>query len=177
MAVNQTSNQGIPQMSFPFVDDRGLVTQPWFQLLIALWKRTGGGSTGGFVSEIDTGQGLQGGPINGLNPTGVISLADADTLTLLANILPIRAIPSDITLSAFLDAVFGTLQGQLLFRGSADWQTLAPGADGQFLEILSSTPLWTDITQGVELLPLANGDTPGVTLIGDTVGQPIGVPI
>lgn len=173
--INQTLNQGIPQMSFPFVLPNGTITQPWFQLLIALWKRTGGGTTGGFVTEIDTGQGLQGGPINGLNPTGTIKLADADTLTLLANVLPVAAIPTDVSFNAFLDAVFGDAPGQLIFRDTFSWTTLAIGAENQALEVVSGLPAWHDTQPG--LLPMVNGDLPGPSLISTPSGECVGVPV
>lgn len=42
-----------PQINHPLVDDRGNITQPWLQVLIALYNRTGG-SGGGISTILDT---------------------------------------------------------------------------------------------------------------------------
>lgn len=34
---------GFPQLNTPFVDDKNLLTVPWYRFLISLWNRTGGG--------------------------------------------------------------------------------------------------------------------------------------
>src|SRR5690348_16608259 len=49
--ASQTSNQpqGFPQITAPLVDQRGYASQPWYQLFITLWNRTGGGSGGATV--------------------------------------------------------------------------------------------------------------------------------
>lgn len=40
-----TAQQGFPQVGSPIADPKtGRVTQPWYQLIIALWNRTGGSS-------------------------------------------------------------------------------------------------------------------------------------
>lgn len=36
--------QGFPQLNTPIADQNGIVTQPWYRLLISLWNRTGQGS-------------------------------------------------------------------------------------------------------------------------------------
>ena len=36
-------NLSFPQSSYPFVDENGILTTPWLQLLIQLFNRTGGG--------------------------------------------------------------------------------------------------------------------------------------
>jgi len=38
------NSQGFPSTAAPFVDDEKRIIQPWYQLLSALWQRTGGGS-------------------------------------------------------------------------------------------------------------------------------------
>lgn len=41
------TQQGFPKKSAPFVDIKsGIINQTWYQLLIALWVRTGGGKGG-----------------------------------------------------------------------------------------------------------------------------------
>lgn len=49
------ANQGFPQVTLPFIDrNTGIISQTWYQLLIALWARTGGGQgTGGNITTID----------------------------------------------------------------------------------------------------------------------------
>lgn len=46
---SQSSAQGFPQIPAEFVDERRLITQPWYQLLLSLWNRTGAGQ-GGSIS-------------------------------------------------------------------------------------------------------------------------------
>lgn len=36
-------NSDVPQINAPFVSQNGMITHPWFMLLVQLWKRTGGG--------------------------------------------------------------------------------------------------------------------------------------
>lgn len=43
--------------------------------------------------------------------------------------------------------------------------------------LLADDPTISDTGGSGAMLPLANGDTPGVSLIGDPYGQPIGVPL
>lgn len=47
------SGANFPQINHPLVDDRGNITQPWLQVLIALYNRTGG-SQGGISTVLDT---------------------------------------------------------------------------------------------------------------------------
>jgi hypothetical protein len=47
------TQQGFPQISAPFLDQKtGIINQTWLQLLIALWNRTGGGM--GDISDTTT---------------------------------------------------------------------------------------------------------------------------
>jgi len=53
-----STRSGVPQISSPFVElGTGNINQPWFQFLITLWNRTGGGGgTGGnYVAIIPSG--------------------------------------------------------------------------------------------------------------------------
>lgn len=81
-----------------------------------------GGS--GTVTSVGSGTGLTGGPITG---SGTLSLATISTLNILANTTGGTAAPSGNTLSAILDAIYGTSQGQVLYRGSSVWSSLALG--------------------------------------------------
>lgn len=46
-------------------------------------------------------------------------------------------------IQALLDEI-GTTEGDLLLRGSSDWQRLAAGLEGQILQLSSGTPNWED---------------------------------
>ena len=96
---------------------------------VTVVAQSGGGGGGGTVYNIDTGQGLVGGPIT---TTGTIALDNIPTLNLLANITGTNAPPIPNDLSDIMDAVFGTTWGEVIFRGSSGWESLAPGTDGQF---------------------------------------------
>lgn len=77
------------------------------------------------------------------------SLVPADfagitTKTLLANATGGTAAPTASTLTAYLDAVFGTTQGSILYRNSTVWTTLGPGTSTQFLQSggAAANPAW-----------------------------------
>jgi hypothetical protein len=88
----------------------------------------------GGPSQVNTGTSLQGGPINGANPVGTIDIATAGALQLVANKTGSPAIPVATSMTSYLDAVFGSTQGAILFRGSSVWLTLNPGTNGQILQ-------------------------------------------
>lgn len=52
--------------------------------------------------------------------------------------------PSASTLTSLMDSVFGSAQGDLLYRNAAGWVVLAPGTSGQFLQTqgAAADPLW-----------------------------------
>lgn len=55
-----TNTQGFPQINAPIADPRsGKATQPWYQLFIALWNRTGGssGTASSILDQITSGFG------------------------------------------------------------------------------------------------------------------------
>jgi hypothetical protein len=81
-----------------------------------------GGS--GTVTSVGSGTGLTGGPITG---SGSLSLGNISNLNILANTTGSTNPPSGNTLSAILDAIYGTSQGQVLYRGASVWSSLALG--------------------------------------------------
>lgn len=50
MATN--NNQGVPSFNYPVVDQNGILTTAWYQFLITLWQRTGGGAPPGNVQSV-----------------------------------------------------------------------------------------------------------------------------
>lgn len=58
--------------------------------------------------------------------------------------------PAAVTLSAAIDASFGSAQGDILYRGATGWTVLAPGTSGFFLETLgaSANPAWSSAAGG-----------------------------
>lgn len=48
------------------------------------------------------------------------------------------------TLSAAIDAAFGSAQGDILYRGASTWTVLAPGTSGNFLQTqgAAANPIW-----------------------------------
>lgn len=86
--------------------------------------------TGGTVQSIVAGTGLSGGTIT---TTGTIALAAIAGATVLGNSSGGSAVPSSTTITAMLDAAFGTTQGSVLVRTGSAWVLLPPGSVGQFL--------------------------------------------
>lgn len=94
----------------------------------------------GTVTEIDTGLGLTGGPIVG---SGTISFAEMDAHTIWANLTGAAAEPSMATIEEILDQI-GATQGQILYRGAAEWDPLAVGTARQVLMTggAAANPSW-----------------------------------
>lgn len=51
---------------------------------------------------------------------------------------------ADVVTSSSLDNAFGNSPGDILFRGSAEWEALAPGVDGMLLSMVAGFPEWID---------------------------------
>jgi hypothetical protein len=101
--------------------------------LIAVDYNPGQGT--GSVSEVDTGTGLQGGPIT---ISGTISLAEIPTQTALVNISDNPAIPTPTTLTDWIDNAISLTQGSILYRNATEWVALAPGTFGYTLQALGA---------------------------------------
>lgn len=82
------------------------------------------------------------------------------------------------SLSAVLDGISST-RGTILYRNATIWVALPPGTAGYVLQTggAGADPSWVAQSGGGggAMLPLANGDLPGPSLIADDVGQCIGV--
>ncbi len=149
----------------------------------AAWVTAGNGS--GTVTQVNTANGVTGGPITS---TGTIELSTIATLTLLANVTNGTAIPSSTTASALLDAAIASTQGDILYRGANSWAGLAPGTNGQFLKSLgnSANPAWaqpafTDISGAILTNQITNANVTypkiqnvgGVSLLGNPTGSAV----
>lgn len=97
--------------------------------------------TGGTVTQVDTGAGLTGGPIN---TTGTIAFATVADDRVLANISGGVAAPVANTLTAVIDACIGGTWGDILYRGTANWSVLPAGVAGEFLRTngAGADPSW-----------------------------------
>lgn len=98
-------------------------------------------SNSGTVTSVIAGTGLAGGTITS---AGTISFGTIANLGVLANISGGNAVASPNTVTAILDAVFGTTQGSVLYRGAALWARLGPGTASQYLYSggASANPSW-----------------------------------
>jgi hypothetical protein len=108
----------------------------------SLWAALAPGTSGNFLQT----QGASANP-QWAAVTGLSAIADGD---LLANTSGGSAVPVATTLSALLDYVFGSAQGDLLYRGASAWAALAPGTSGQFLKTQGSSanPQWATVGAG-----------------------------
>ncbi len=124
------------------------------------------------VTEIDTADGIAGGPIT---TSGTIVLADIPDLNLLANISGGVLFPSPHTLTAIIDACIGSTQGDILYRNNTGWVVLAPGTDGYFLRThgAADNPTWDNVPiSGGTVTSVAtnNGLTGGTITTTGTLG-------
>jgi len=83
--------------------------------------------------------------------------------TVLANASGSSAMPTETTLSALLDNVMGSVQGEFIFRGISGWAVLAPGPSGYLLQTGGSAgnPSW--------VAPPNSSSISGVLVDGSTV--------
>lgn len=107
---------------------------------------------------------------------GVITIT---TGKVMSNISGITALPVGNTLTAVLDNVLGSTQGQLLYRNGSIWTVLNPGLSGQLLSSggTAANPSWVTASGTGTLTSLAtnNGLTGGTITTSGTIGlAPIG---
>lgn len=89
-----------------------------------------GGGGGGGVTAVTGSSGVA--SSGGTTPN--ITLATIADQRILANISGGVAVPSANTMSAILDAILGSTQGQIITRNAGTWTVLGPGASGTFLK-------------------------------------------
>jgi hypothetical protein len=143
MTTNSSLTQGFPNVQIPFVDEEWRVTKAWYQFLYALWNRTGQGTGLDHITEVDTGAGLTGGPIDPSNPIGTISLAPIGVNNVMANLTAGSAAAAGNTVTSVLD-VIGATQGDIMYRNATTWVALTPGTSGNVLTTqgAGANPKW-----------------------------------
>jgi hypothetical protein len=114
-----------------------------------------------------------------------VGLSPIPNNTGLCNISGAPLAPANCTMTAFLDAVMGSVQGDLLYRNATQWVALPPGAAGQLLSTggpaanvnwitASGTGTVTSITQGAGITLSAS---PCVTTCAASLTAPVTVPL
>ena len=116
------------------------------------------GDGAGTVTSIATNNGITGGTITSSGTIGLASVADG---SLLANISGGSTFPSANTLTAIIDHVLGSTQGNVLYRNSTAWVVLAPGTNGQFLTSggAAADVSWTTSSSGPAAATQADQET------------------
>lgn len=77
-----------------------------------------------------------------------VKLANMAASTIKANVTGGAAVPTDKTLTEVLDALAGSTQGSIMYRGASAWTVLTPGTSGQYLmtQGAAANPAWGTIT-------------------------------
>lgn len=114
-----------------------------------------------------------------LSSSGVTAFTAAASNTLLSNITGGSAAPTYNTLTAILDAVLGSTQGDVIYRNATTWVVLPPGSSGQVFTTggAAANPSWTPLPSSSVTFTGDSG-TPfagnAVTLTGGTTGLTFG---
>lgn len=106
-------------------------------IIKAKLNTTGAGgvvSWGGLIGDIATDATLQAYVDGGINYAGI---ADAPTLTMLANVTGGTAQPLPVSLTSWLDATASSSTGAIIYRNGSIWGALAPAASDSVTRILS----------------------------------------
>lgn len=98
-------------------------------------------------------------------------MATVTNQTIKSNISGGTAVPSDNTLSAILDNILGSSQGDIIYRGASNWTVLAPGTSGNFLQTqgASANPQWAAGGSGVTSVATAGLATGGTITTTGTI--------
>lgn len=120
------------------------------------WIATSGTGT---ITGVSAGVGLTGGGSSGNVSLALNPIASG---TLLANTSGATASPGPTTLTAYLDDIFGSSQGTVLYRAGTVWTALAPGSSGEFLQTAgaSANPSWASAVSS-SVLDSVFGSTQG----------------
>jgi hypothetical protein len=94
--------------------------------------------------------------------------------TIISNISGGSSNPQPNTLTAIIDAIIGSTQGQVLYRSNTVWTALNPGTGGQVLTTggAGANPSWTSVggTGTVTSIATNNGITGGTITSSGTIG-------
>jgi hypothetical protein len=136
------------------------------------------GGTGSGFNVVTVGSGLS--LTSGLL-TAPGSLPSVTNGQLLANVSGASGVPAGVGASAYLDTIFGSTQGSILYRNSTAWTTLPPGASGQMLEALGAganvqwaSPSFSGVSgslAGSQMPPLTGDVTSSAGSVATTVGS------
>jgi hypothetical protein len=79
-----------------------------------------------------------------------LSLASIASGHLIANTSTVTAAPGDASLSALLDLAFGSVEGDVIYRGATAWAALVAGTSGEFLQTqgTAAPPQWAAVSGG-----------------------------
>lgn len=96
-------------------------------------------------------------------------IANQADQTLLSNISGGSAAPSANTLTAIIDAILGSTQGDLLYRNGTVWTVLAPGTAGQVLKTggAAANPAWADSVATITFIIDGGGSAITTGIKGD----------
>lgn len=148
------------------------------------WNSPAGAGT---VTDIAAGTGISTGGSD-ITSTGTVSLATIADGKVLSNITGSTAAPVPNTVTLLLDHVFGSAEGDILYRGASAWTALTPGTNGQVLTTggAGAIPSWANAPSGGSIANLdilsnisggsaaASGNTLTATIdaaIGSTQGD------
>ncbi len=128
--------------------------------------------TAGGAIDTNLGAGILQTDAGGVVSAGSITNANLATMadkTIKSNISGGVAAPSDNTLTAILDSIFGTTQGAIIYRGAASWGVLAPGISGQFFQTqgAGADPQWA--AGGTESTTVSDTNSIDMTLTGSDI--------
>jgi hypothetical protein len=79
------------------------------------------------AGTVTTADGITGGTITTSGTVGLATIADK---TALGNVSGSSAVPTSTTITAILNALFGSTQGSIFYRGASGWSALTAGASG-----------------------------------------------
>ncbi len=100
-------------------------------------------------------------------PASGLSLGPIASHTVMANTGGSSAPAAADSLTSIIDAMIGSTQGDILYRGASNWSVLGPGTAGQLLQTggASANPSWATVAAPV-LLNTVSGS--GVASLSDT---------
>jgi hypothetical protein len=105
------------------------LTQEFNNLMGEIDAAFQGGAGTGTVTQVNTANGITGGPIS---VSGTVGLDNINAGSVLSNISGFSAVPVGNTVTSILDLLAST-QGDILIRSGSSWVGLLPGSAGQVL--------------------------------------------